>query len=601
MAKKNPTLPETHFLVETAWEVANQVGGIYTVIRSKVPEAISKWGSHYCLLGPYVESNAISDFEAQELPDSPLGRAITKCQKDGLNVYYGKWLVSGRPTTVLLDYQGIYSQIDQIKYYFWESHQLDLLESDALRDDVLAFGFMANLFLKHLADELKAEKLKLIAHFHEWMGAAALPDIKKAKLPIKTVFTTHATMLGRYLAMNDDRFYQNLTQYDWEAEATRFGIATRVRLERLCAHDADVFSVVSDVTGKECTYLLGRSPDLVTPNGLNIERFSVIHQVQNLHHKHKRTLEHFIMGHFFQSYSFDLNNTLYFFTSGRFEYFNKGYDLTLEALAKLNKKMIASKTPLTVVMFVVTRQPTTSINADVLNSRAMLKEIEHNCEMILRQIKEHLYIEAASGETDHRLPELNSLVDDYWKLRYRRTIQSWKNNKLPKVLTHNLIDPVNDPLLNRATQLGLVNKKEDKVKLVYHPDFISSTNPLFGMDYGQFVRACHLGIFPSHYEPWGYTPLECLARGVAAVTSDVSGFGDYLRNTPLGDEEHGAFLVERLNKTFDQSAEALANLMFKFISKTSRSRIDMRNKSEDLSESFDWKNLYPHYMKAYRK
>ncbi|HBF20933.1 MAG TPA: glycogen synthase, partial [Cryomorphaceae bacterium] len=309
--------------------------------------------------------------------------------------------------------------------------------------------------------------------------------------------------------------------------------------------------------------------------------------------------EQFIMGHFFHSYAFDLSKTLYFFTSGRFEYLNKGYDLTLEALARLNWKMKENNIPLTIVMFFITRQPTHSINAEVLNARAMLDKIGQNCDMIVRQIKEKLYVKAASSDTDHRLPNLNDLVDDYWRLRYRRTIQSWKGPGLPSVVTHNLVDDANDPILNYLRKANLVNRQEDKVKIVYHPDFIASTNPLFGMEYGEFVRACHLGIFPSYYEPWGYTPLECLARGVAAVTSDLSGFGDYLKHVPIGDEDHGAFSVERYNKSFDESATDLANILFNFITRTPRMRIDMRNKSEDLSESFDWKNLYAFYLEAY--
>ncbi len=143
------------------------------------------------------------------------------------------------------------------------------------------------------------------------------------------------------------------------------------------------------------------------------------------------------------------------------------------------------------------------------------------------------------------------------------------------------------------------HKEEDRVKIVYHPDFISSTNPLFGMEYDDFVRACHLGVFPSYYEPWGYTPIECLARGVAAVTSDLSGFGAYMKNVPIGDEEHGIYVLNRANKTFDEAAEALTNTMMSFLQRTSRMRIDMRNKSEDLSEEFDWKNLYTAYENAY--
>ena len=146
---------------------------------------------------------------------------------------------------------------------------------------------------------------------------------------------------------------------------------------------------------------------------------------------------------------------------------------------------------------------------------------------------------------------------------------------------------------------NLVNNSHDRVKFVYHPDFISTTNPLFRMDYGDFVRGCHLGIFPSYYEPWGYTPIECLASGVAAVTSDLAGFGDYAKNVAIANEKHGLYILKRAQKDFNTAADDLANMLYRFTQTTRKDRIQMRNLSEDLSEYFDWKNLYSEYEKAY--
>ena len=592
---------EEHLLAEIAWEVCNQVGGIYTVIRSKVPTMVRKWDKNYVLIGPYAQKEANTDFEEEEFQHPILKETINNCREKGLDIKCGYWLVSGRPKTILFNHFSAYHELGNIKYYYWQNHSIDFKNHDPLLDEILAFGYMVHIFLSELTRVSLKHKIKPIAHFHEWMAASALPNLRRDQVPLQTVFTTHATLLGRYLAMNDPHFYDHLPFMDWHKEAQYFNIEANVKLERACVHGAHVFTTVSEVTGKECLHLLGRSPDMILPNGLNIERFSVLHEVQNLHHQYKQLLEQFIMGHFFQSYSFDLSKTLYFFTSGRFEYLNKGYDLTLEALARLNHRLKEANSPYTVVMFFITKQPAHSMNPDVLNARAMLNKIQENSEAIVEQIKERLVRQAASSQGDYRLPNLNDMVDDYWKLRHRRTLQSWKTNQLPPVVTHNLVDDEKDEILNFLRTSNLVNNKEDKVKIVYHPDFISSTNPLFSMEYNDFVRACHLGVFPSYYEPWGYTPLECLARGVAAVTSDLSGFGDYMKNVEIGDEQHGIFIAKRANKSFDESAEALCNIMLKFIQNTSRARIDMRNKSEDLSEYFDWKNLYSAYEKSYIK
>ena len=533
--KKKNQLIQGKLLVEVAWEVCNQVGGIYTVIRSKAPVATKIWGDQYALLGPYIHPSVATDFEEHNQEDNAFNRVVQRMKEWGWGVYYGRWLVSGRPQTVLFDPNSVMHDLGSIKYDYWQKHHIGFENHDPLMDQVMAFGHMVRAFLSELARECHEDGINLLAHFHEWMAGTCIPDLRKEQIPIKTIFTTHATILGRYLAMNDPQFYDHLPFINWEDEAKNFNIETTAKLERACAHGAHVFSTVSEVTGNECVHLIGRNPDVLLPNGFNIERFAVLHEVQNLHQQFKNRIKRFVMGHFFQSYSFDLDKTLFFFTSGRFEFRNKGYDLTLEALARLNHKMKERDTPVTIVVFFVTRQPTHSINPNVLNSRAMLEEIEKNCDQIARLLKQDLFEAAASNE-NHRLPDLRAMVDDYWKLRYRRTIGSWKSDGLPSVTTHNLINDNDDPILGFLRSSGLINKPEDKVKVVYHPDFISSTNPLFGMEYGEFVRGCHLGVFPSFYEPWGYTPLECLASGVPAVTSNLSGFGDFVQKVPLGDE-----------------------------------------------------------------
>jgi glycogen(starch) synthase len=600
MTKKAGGKFKNTILTEAAWEVCNQVGGIYTVIRSKVPVMIDKWGESYLLLGPYMPDEVASDFEPADTDSGPIGQAVEKLREMGLEVHYGRWLISGRPQTVLFNPSSIMNDLGSIKYFFNQNHHIDFSEENPLMDQVLAFGQMVKLFLSELARECIDTNQQVIAHFHEWMAGTAIPDLRREHIPVKIVFTTHATMLGRYLAMNDPFYYDHLPFVNWQQEAKNFDIDSVVRLERTCAHGAHVFTTVSDVTGKECVHLLGRGPDQILPNGLNIERFSVIHEVQNLHQKNKSLIQNFVMGHFFPSYSFDLEKTLFFFTSGRFEFRNKGYDLALEALARLNGKMIEAGSDMTIVMFIVTRQSVHSINPQVLNSRAMMEEIDRNCDAILGRVKERLFHHAANNPEDHRLPPLNDMVDDYWRLRYRRTIQSWKSENLPNVVTHNLIDDSNDEVLQFLRRTDLVNKSEDKVKFVYHPDFISTSNPLFRMEYGDFVRGCHMGIFPSYYEPWGYTPVECLASGVPAVTSDLAGFGDYAKNVDIGDEAHGLYLLERATKDFDTSASELADMLFRFVESSRKERILMRNKSEDLSECFDWKNLYANYEKAYK-
>ncbi len=592
--KIEPRVAGKSLLFEIAWEVCNQVGGIYTVIRSKVPAMVEEWGDDYCLIGPYFANTASIEFEEKN-DDSPFCEIAQELQAAGLKVHYGCWLVTGRPRIILFDIQNSGIDVNHLKFLLWENYQISTLNAEPLVDSVLIFGEMVRQYLALFADKM-AKKYEIVAHFHEWMASTALMDLMREKKPIGTVFTTHATMLGRYIAGNVENFYEHLPKYNWAVEAKNYGIEAQAGIEHHSAQLAHVLSTVSDVTAKECQVFFQRKCDLLLPNGLNITRFAATHEFQNLHLKFKNKINQFVMGHFFQSYSFDLDNTLYFFTSGRYEYKNKGYDLTLEALKRLNYRLVKSGLDITVVMFIITRNPFHSIDPEVLQSRAVMEEIKETCASIEQQIGEQLFYASASEE-DTKLPDLNAFVDDYWKLRLRRTIQSWRTNKLPSTTTHLLKQP--DDITAYLERTNLMNNPQDRVKFVYHPDFISPTNPLFGMEYGQFVRGCHLGIFPSYYEPWGYTPLECVIRGIPTVTSNLSGFGEYMNQIMEDNENVGVYVVDRVKQNFEEAAEALTNTLFKFVTMDRKDRIMQRNRTENFSDIFDWTNLRSYYDSAH--
>jgi glycogen synthase len=584
-------------LVEVAWEVCNQVGGIYTVVKSKVPYIVEKWTDQYCLIGPLLSAKTPAEFEEIFDYDDVYGEAVLEMRKIGFEIHYGRWLTQGKPKVILISPFQAYDNLKEIRSYLLKNHGINISNPDELLQQVISFGHVVTQFFITL--EKLVDGNSIIAHFHEWMTGMPIGEIKHDNLKISTVFTTHATLLGRYIAGNDENFYRNLPNYDWLSTSQKFYIEPQTRLERLAAINCDVFSTVSDITGKECEFLLGRKPDLILPNGINPTRFMATHEIQNLHAQFSDKIDQFVMSHFFHSYTFDLDQTLYFFTSGRFEYHNKGYDLTLEALRRLNERMKKEKIDKHVVMFFITKQPFDTINPLVLHARASMEDIRATCEEILKQIREKLF-NAAATSIDRNLPELNDFVDDYWKFRYRQQLQAWKSDFWPIVVTHNLKNDGEDEILNYLRTNDLINKPADKVKMIYHPDFISATSPLFGMEYPQFVRGCHLGIFPSYYEPWGYTPLECVARGVPAVTSDLSGFGDYCHHKFRNLDEKGIFLVRRKNKTFDESADELCDIMFNYVQLNRRERIILRNTVESYAENFSWATLVSNYEKAYQ-
>jgi len=232
-------------------------------------------------------------------------------------------------------------------------------------------------------------------------------------------------------------------------------------------------------------------------------------------------------------------------------------------------------------------------------SREFLPSWRKGVKAISEEIEKKLFIKAASNAGDPKLPDVNELIEDYWRLKYRRVLNTWKSDRLPPIVTHNLADDGNDAVLNFLRAANLINNREDRVKIIYHPDFITESNPLFGLDYSQFVRGCNMGIFPSYYEPWGYTPLECMASGIPTITSNLAGFGDFVYSETEGSEEDGVQIVDRVFKGFNESSQQLADMIFEFIHHSTHDRITQRNKAESFSTLFDWEELIRFYEEAY--
>jgi glycogen(starch) synthase len=593
-------LPST-LLFEVAWEVCNQVGGIYQVIRSKAPLMTERFGDDYCLIGPYVAQRAALEFERTDDADwlSDVAAALNAA---GLPVHHGRWLVQGRPRVLLIEHERFAPRLAEAKYLLWEHHGIESPANNAWIDGAITFCEAVHEVLESVIGELtrpdapaERAKKRVLLHCHEWQTGLCIALARRAELPIASVFTTHATMLGRYIASSGSPLYERLATLDPAAEARHFNIRTEHMIERLSAQLADVFTTVSSVTAEECTALLGRTPEVITPNGLTISRYNVGHDFQTFHADFKEQLHAFAMGYFFPHYAFDLDKTLYFFTSGRYEPGNKGFDLCLEAMARLNAQLKAQGSGATVVFFIVSRRPVRSLNPKVLEKRAILNELRGVCGHITEGVGEQLFKRASAGQ---RL-SLDELVEEYWGLRFRRTQAAFRADGLPPVVTHILEDDQQDPVLNQIRAMRLFNAADDPVKIVYHPDFINPENPLWGLEYEQFVRGCHLGLFPSAYEPWGYTPLECMALGTPAVSSDLAGFGRYVQETYLQPERWGLTVLARRDRSFNEAAHDLSQRLLAYCKLTRRERVALRNEVERRAWDFDWSRLGVSYKEAH--
>ena len=589
---KPPPAPAEPILFEIAWEVCWQLGGIYTVLRTKAPAMLQRWGDRYCLIGPYNPQTAAYEFDEQ--PADGLYRdAVDGLAQAGIPAKFGRWLIPGRPQVILVDYRARYSSLDADKYALWADHGISTTQNDSEVNEVVAFGFSVTELFARLSRTIGTRPV--LAHFHEWMAGVAIPRIAHLRLPVATVFTTHATLLGRYMAGDSPDFYEHLPFINADEQAAKYQIYSKFLIERAATHAATVFTTVSEVTDAEAQQLLGRKADAIVPNGLNIQRFSALHEYQNLHQTYKERIHEFTMGHFFPSYTFDLDRTLYVVTSGRYEYRNKGFDLFIEAMYRLNQRLKQVPDPPTVVAFIVTRAPSRHINVQTLQRQTMFEDMRNVCSSLERSMGSRMFRAAARG----RLPKMQDLLNDEELLRLRQSIQAWRTGPQPAIVTHDLVDDANDPILRHYRHRGLFNGPDDPVKVIFHPEFVTATSPLFNLDYQQFVRGCHMGIFPSYYEPWGYTPMECVALGLPAVTTDLSGFGAYVQHHVPNAAHQGICVLNRRTKSFEETTSNLVDYLMSFAQMNRRQRIEMRNRVERLSELFDWSALVVHYHEAH--
>ncbi|MGQ9650304.1 MAG: glycogen/starch synthase [Phycisphaerae bacterium] len=580
-------------LFEVAWEVCCQTGGIYTVLRTKAPATARRWGDGYWLVGPYRPAAAAVEFEP-EAATGIIGEALGALRERGLVIHCGRWLITGRPQVLLVDLSSLALRADEMKYFFWKDIGIGTPFGDREMGEMVVFGYAVADLLSAVRD--RSADRPMLAHFHEYQSAAALPILKHRQVTLPTVFTTHATLVGRSLSAANVDLYAHLLQIDGEAVANEHGIRSRFQLEKAATHCADVFTTVSGITALEAEQFLRRKPDILLPNGLNVERFAAPYRFQELHRENKSLIHEFTMGHFFPSYTFDLTKTLYFFTAGRYEYRNKGFDLYIEALYRLNQRLKTYPNGVTVVAFIIAPANYRSPNVETLNRQAMFNELRETCDAIKDEMGEHLFRTIAFG----RMPTTEDLLDEFARVRLKRMMHAWRQGPPPTIVTHDLVDDSGDPILQHLRHRGLINLSEDPVKVIFHPEFITSTSPILGLEYDQFVRGCNMGVFPSYYEPWGYTPMECVIRGIPAITSDYSGFGAYVMSHFPQHNQHGIFIARRRGVSVDKTIDLITDWMYALTRMSTRQRIQLRNEVEAYAEHFDWNRMTRYYRAARR-
>ncbi|MEM4245199.1 MAG: glycogen/starch synthase [Candidatus Nanoarchaeia archaeon] len=579
--------PDADYLIEVSWEVCNKIGGIHTVVKSKAKK-LQEFYNHYIMIGPYVPKQAEIEFEPKAAPVA-FKQIFEKLRNEGINCYWGED-VADQIHTVLIDFSGFYAQKNEIKKKLWEDYKIDSLTAGFDFDEPVVWATAAGRVIEEIAKVL--ERKRIVAHFHEWLAGAALLYLKKRNVQVATVFTTHATVLGRTLTGNGRPFFEVLNQIDVDKEVYNYNVQAKHQLEKAACQNATIFTTVSEITSIEAEHVLGRKPEVILPNGLDLERFPTFEETSQRHGKTKQQIRNFIEYYFFPYYEFDLENTLFYFITGRYEFHNKGIDIFIEALARLNERLKKEAETKTVVTFFWIPMEIKGIKMQILENKTYYSDIETFIESDLPNIKDNLIYTTVRK----RMPTLEDIFSKNFLYELKKKILGFGKKGEPPLVTHDLYNEDSDPILNSFKKLGLLNRKEDRVKVIFYPAYLTGTEGLLDLTYFDAVLGCQLGVFPSYYEPWGYTPLETAALGVPAVTTDLAGFGRFLKEK---NKNHGIYVLKRYKKTNEEAIDELARFLYSYTKMAREKRIRLKMEAKKLAHIADWKYLVEHYIEAH--
>ena len=528
-------------LFETSWEVCNKVGGIYAVVSSKALQAVDNFGENYWLLGPDLGNNA--EFEEDFGPSmEPIRKTL---EAHGMKCRLGHWTIPGNPKVILVDFRNRYNQ-NQLLYEYWKDYHVDSMSGgwDYVEPVMFATacGEVIKTIYQHFVEPVGAPA---VAHFHEWMCGAGLLYLKRYCPTIGTVFTTHATMLGRSMCGNGKDLYGNSMQnpINPRQEAAALGITAKCSMETASAREADCFTTVSSLTGDEAGIVLGRQPDIVTPNGLDLR---VIPDYSTNRVK-PSLIRKSILDSCSKLLRFELpKQTKIVLISGRYEFVNKGIDVFLQSLAELNKSLGDSQTHVLAICAVMGGH--SGVNLD-----------------------------AVSGDPA-KLPTDGG---------------NW-------ITSHHVHNPAQDPILTTCKRLGLANKPEDHVYVVFNPALLNGSDGFFNLRYSDLLTGVDLGCFPSWYEPWGYTPEESIAYSVPTVTTDLSGFGLWVRTHCQGsNDETGVAIVPRRQQRDADVVRGLQKYIENYVALSEEEQIELCKAARATAALCDWSSFFSYYLKAY--
>ena len=530
------------YIFETSWEVCNMVGGIYTVLSTRAATLQKTLNDKLIFIGPDVwidKSNPYFEESTELLSDWKL---YTE-EQYSLKIRIGRWKIPGQPLAVLVDFMPLMASKNDIYGKIWEQVGVNSLAAYGDYDESSMFGYATGIIIESYYRFHKlGKKNNVIAHFNEWMTTFGAFYIQKNVPEIATVFTTHATSIGRSIAGNHKPLYDYLNEYNGDQMAQELNMVSKHSTEKIAAHTVDCFTTVSNITACECAQLLDKVPDVVTPNGFeddfvpNKTKFNTARKnAKNDLRKVAETLLGYKLS----------DDALFIGTAGRYEYKNKGIDTLMEGLKLLSEFQNLKKE---VVAFIM-------VPAHIKGFRVDLASALKN-----------------------QATEINS----------------WN-----KFTTHELHDYYNDNVMSAIHWFHFKNDQQQAVKIIFIPSYLNGSDGIFNKTYYDLLIGMDLTVFPSYYEPWGYTPLESVAFGVPTITTDLSGFGLWVSHEPK-DIDNGVGVIHRSDYNSYLVSTQIAEMIKKFAELDENEVNEVRTKASIIAEKALWKHFIQYYYKAYQ-
>lgn len=522
-------------LFEVSWEVGNKVGGIHTVVSTKAKTLVETYGDRYVAIGPWLLSGGAQPSSFEEEPG--FEAFCESCRALGVPVRVGRWKIPGRPRTLLVEFSGLFAKKDEILAELWEHHRVDSITGEWDYVEPVLFGWAAGAVIEAWHREFVApERGDAVAQFHEWMTGSGGLRLKRSLPSIGTVFTTHATMLGRSIASTGVSPMSGLSGRTFEEASRAHGVVAKSSIESVCARDFDVFTTVSEITAREAELYFGVRAKPLLPNGIDL---GVIDEIAGSTtraqaERRLRDLAHRFLGE-------PVGDAALLTISGRYEFHNKGIDLLLDACADLAKRPGRK-----IVLFVLVPAGNSGVRREVL--------------------------ERLSAPADDAKGPIG-------------------------ISTHNLFDVDRDPVHERCAKLGLDNALGARVKVVQIPVYLGENDGLLDLPYEAVLRAMELSCFPSYYEPWGYTPEESLAVGVPTITSDCAGFGQWALTRELTPAS-GVTVLAREGVEYGKAVAKLADVIQDFLA-APRDREIVARTCRETAQLTAWSDLVKPYREAF--